>query len=45
MLTLSINISFSPRETVPQVLPLTTLKAFGGGNDLPYSDTASAWAE
>jgi hypothetical protein len=25
--------------------PLTTLKAFSVGNDLPYSATASAWAE
>jgi hypothetical protein len=29
----------------PQTSPITTLKTFGVGNDLPYSAPASAWAE
>jgi hypothetical protein len=48
MLTLSIGVSVSLRKTqggFPQAFPFSTLKAFGTGNDLPYSTTASTWAE
>jgi len=42
VLTFSISVSFSP---FPRTSPFTTLKTFGAGNDLPYSATASVWAE
>jgi hypothetical protein len=48
MLTRGIGVSFSTSKTqggFPQTLPLSTLKAFGVGDDLPYSATASAMAE
>jgi hypothetical protein len=48
MLALGIGVSFSPRKTLcvfPQTFPFSTLKAFGVGDDLPYSATASIWAE
>ena len=48
MLTLSIGVSFSPRKTqggFPQTFPVSMLKAFRVGDDLPYSATASTWAE
>jgi hypothetical protein len=48
MLTLSIVVSVSPRKaqsSFPQTFPNSTLKAFGAGDDLPDSATASKWAE
>jgi hypothetical protein len=48
MLTLIVSVNFFPRETqssFPQTFPVSTLKALGAGDDLPYSATASTWAE
>jgi hypothetical protein len=39
------SVSRRAKRGFPQALPFTTLTAFGVGNDLPYSATASAWAE
>jgi hypothetical protein len=48
MLTLIVSVNFFPREkqsSFPQTFPVSTLKALGDGDDLPYSATASRWAE
>ena len=48
MLVLDVVLRFLPREpqgSLPQILPVSALKALSVGNDVLYSTPASAWAK
>jgi hypothetical protein len=48
MLTLIVSVNFFPRKaqsSFPQTFPVSTLKALGAGDDVPYSATANRWSE